>query len=158
MWLIALEQGNKAAAGRLEEKLFAEPTGTNRGRRTFSRFRFCFRGMLALENDRQADAVENFKEAMRHPPPIYEQDALEDCLAVAYLRFGQFDEAVIEFERILGLNPNYPLARFHLAQAYEGKGQIDQARESYRLFLDAWQNADTDIPEVVAARKSLKEI
>ena len=157
MWLIALEQGDKAAAGRLEEKLFAEPTGTNRGRRTFSRFRFCFRGMLALENDRQADALENFKEAMRHPPPIYEQDALEDCLAVAYLRFGQFDEAVIEFERILSLNPNYPLARFHLAQAYEGKGQIDQARENYRLFLNAWKNADADIPEVVTAAKSLKD-
>ena len=94
---------------------------------------------------------------MRHPPPIYEQDVLEDCLAVAYLRFGQFDEAIIAFDRILGLNPNYPLARFHLAQAYEGKRQIDQARESYRLFLNAWKNVDADIPEVVTAAKSLTD-
>lgn len=153
MWLIAFEQGDKAAAGRLEEKLFAEPTSTNRGRRIFSRFKFYFRGMLALKNDQPAEALENFKEAIRHPPPIYEQDVMEDCLAVAYLRVGQYDEAVSEYERILGVNPNYPLARFHLAQAYEGKGQIDKARENYRLFLDAWKNADADIPEVIRARQ-----
>ena len=42
-------------------------------------------------------------------------------------------------------------------QAYEGKRQIDQARESYRLFLNAWKNVDADIPEVVTAAKSLKD-
>ena len=157
MWLIALEQGDKAA-GRLEEKLFVEPSGTNRGRRIFSRHKFYFRGMLALKNDQPNEALDAFKEAIRHAPPTYEQDALEDCLADAYLRLGQFDEAIGEYERVLGLNPNYPLARFHLAQAYDGKGEIEQAHDNYRLFLEAWKDADADIPEVVTARASLKEL
>ena len=155
MWLIALEQSDKAAAGRLEDKLFAEPSGTNRGRRALSRQRFFFRGVHELQSGRSAEALEEFKEAVRHPPPIYEKDALEDCLGNGYLRLGQFDDAMREYERILALNPNYPLARFHLARAYEGKGQIDQARENFRLFLETWKNSDADIPEVKAATSFL---
>ena len=157
MWLIALERGDRTAARRLEEKVFAEPISTNRGRRAFMRFKFYFRGMFELDNGRQADALQNFQEAIRHPPPTYDQDAMEDCLANAYLRTGQYDEAIGEYERILRLNPNYPLARFHLAQAYESKGQSDLARENYRLFLDAWKNADANIPEVVTATKLLNQ-
>ena len=84
-----------------------------------------------------------------------EADALEDCLANALLRLGQFDAAIREYERILRLNPNYPLARFHLARAYEGKGRNDLALENYRLFLEIWKDADSDIPEIAAAHKAL---
>lgn len=95
---------------------------------------------------------------MRHSPATWEIDALEDCLANAYLELGRFDEAIAEYGRILRLNPNYPLARFHLAEAYKGKGQFDQARDSYKQFLDVWRDADTDIPEVSAAGKFIGKL
>ena len=157
MYLIALETGDKKNSNRIAEKLFVEPSVTNRGKRAASRYTFYYRGLVALANDRPVKALEAFREAIRHSPPTYEPDALEDCLGDAYLRLGQFDEAAAEYERVLMLNPNYPLARFHLAQAFEGKGQIDEARENYRLFLETWKDADADIPEVVSARKSLNE-
>ena len=78
-----------------------------------------------------------------------------DCLVNAYLELGQFDEAIAEYERILRLNPNYPLAQYHLAQAYEREGRQVQALAEYERFLQTWKDADADLPEVTAARKLL---
>jgi len=49
-------------------------------------------------------------------------------------------------------NPNYTLDHFHLAQAYERKGQISEACNSYIEFLRLWHNADADLPQVIVAR------
>ncbi len=157
MYLIAVELGDKKISRGLEKKLFVEPSTTNRGKRIFSRYTFYFRGILAFENNQPEIGLEYIKEAIRHSPATYEMDALEDCLAQAYFRLSQFDEAAAEYERVLKLNPNYPLARFHFAQALEGKGQIESALENYKLFLESWKDADPDIPEVIAARRSLNE-
>ena len=82
-------------------------------------------------------------------------DAYEDCLANAYLELGRFDEAIAEYERILKLNPNYPLVHYHLAQAYEREGQNDQAHAEYQRLLQVWKDADADVPEVVRAKRIL---
>ena len=108
-----------------------------------------------MANGDSEHAVDFFKEAIRHTPPTFELDPQEDCLAEAYLRLGMYDDAVAEYGRILQLNPNYPLARFYLGQALGGLNQADQARESYRLFLESWKDADEDIPEVAKAREAL---
>jgi tetratricopeptide (TPR) repeat protein len=68
---------------------------------------------------------------------------------------GRYDEAIAEYQRILRLNPNYPLAHYHLGLAYERKGQSNQARAEFRHFLEVWKDADPDIPEVVAAKQRL---
>jgi len=68
------------------------------------------------------------------------------------LKLGQIDDAIAEYERILRLNPNYPLVHFHLAQAYQQKGQTDRARSEYRQFLQVWKNADPDIPILKEAK------
>ena len=73
------------------------------------------------------------------------------------LRAGPLDEAIAEYERILKLNPNYPLVHYHLAQAYERKGDRDQAHAEYQRFLQVWKDADADIPEVVHAKKVVSE-
>ncbi len=82
-------------------------------------------------------------------------DAYEDCLANPYLGLERLDDAIAEYERILKLNPNYPLVHYHLAQAYERTGQPDQARAEYEQFLQVWKDADGDVPEIVGARKAL---
>ena len=91
-------------------------------------------------------------------PLTWNIDAHEDCLANAYLELGRFDEAVVEYERILRLNPRYPLAQFHLAQTFEGKGEIEKARDFYRQFLESWNEADMDIPEVADAKRFLSAL
>ena len=150
-----MERGDRATAERLGEQLFAQGPYTERGLRPALRSLYYFRGHLALKSGRAAEAIENFKEVLRHRPLVWDIDSFEDCLAHAYLELGQVDEAINEYERVLRLNPNYPLAHYHLGQAYERKGLIDQARASYERFLQVWKEADADRPEVIAARERL---
>ena len=114
-----------------------------------------YQASFDLKGGRPDEAIAHFKEVLKHRPPTWNIDSFEDCLANAYLDLGRLDEAIAEYERVLRLNPNYPLVPYHLAQAYERKGQPDQARASYERFLQIWQDADSDIPEVVSARKAL---
>jgi len=44
---------------------------------------------------------------------------------------------------------------YHLAQAYEHKGQAEEARAEYQRFLQVWDEDDGDIPEVLLAKKRL---
>ena len=152
--LLALEQRNWTQA---EHLLLVYKTWSNigRGTRRAQRYTHYYEGSIALRKGLAAEAIENFKQALQQYPPSYEIDPFEDCLANAYLELGQLDEAIAEYERLLQLNPNYPLVHYHLAQAYERKGEPARARSEYERFLQIWSTADADIPEVVAARKEL---
>ncbi|HEY3027298.1 MAG TPA: tetratricopeptide repeat protein [Pyrinomonadaceae bacterium] len=156
IFMITLEKGDLATAGKLEgkiESVYAQYSV--RGSRSSQRPLLYLRGSFDLKNGRSAEAIENFKEALKHTPQTWNIDAYEDCLANVYLELGRLDEAITEYERILKLNPNYPLVHYHLAEAYERKGQPDRARSEYQRFLQVWKDADADIPEVVVARKAL---
>ena len=154
LFMIALEKGDLVKAEKLKGVIEAIQYSV-RGSRSSQRPFLYFRGSFDLKRGRSADAIENFKEALKHKPQTWNIDAYEDCLANAYLELGRLDEAIAEYERILKLNPNYPLVHYHLGLAYERKGQQDQARVVYQRFLQVWKDADADVPEVVVAKKAL---
>jgi predicted Zn-dependent protease len=108
-----------------------------------------------LHEKQPVQAIAHFQAALRHLPASSGLDLYEDCLANAYLELARLDDAISEYQRILRLNPNYPLAQYHLAQAYRRKGQTEPARAANERFLQIWKGADVDIPEVVDARKEL---
>jgi len=152
--IAALEKGDLSTAEKFKH-LLEQVRPKDRGAKgVFRELPFC-QGQIELKSGRPAKAIEKFKQALQYRPPMWDIDAYEDCLANAYLELGRWDEAIAEYERILRLNPNYPLVHYRLAQAYERKMQRDQARAEYERFLQVWSNADADIPEVVSARKAL---
>ena len=153
--LIALERGETARAARLKETFLQIVPYPARGSRNELRSYDYYLGTLALREKQPEKAIAHFQAALRHLPPSSGLDLYEDCLANAYLDLGRLDDAIKEYQRILRLNPNYPLAQYHLAQAYGRKGQVEQARNAYERFLQIWKSADADIPEVVAAKKEL---
>ena len=153
-FFIAIEKKDLATAAKLKDELEKLQIPA-RGSRGSQRPLWHFRGMFDLSSGRSAEAINDFKEALTRRPETWNFDAFEDCLANAYLELARFDEAIAEYERILKLNPNYPLVHYHLALAYERKGQPDQARAEYEQFLNVWKDADADIPEVIAAKKAL---
>jgi tetratricopeptide (TPR) repeat protein len=153
--LVALAQGDHQRAEKLKNKFLANLSHTYLLQRGWLKHYHYFVGYLALEEGRTAEALEHFKEAQQHNKLYWNIDPFEDCLANAYLELGRFDEAIAEYERLLSSNPNYPLAHYHLAQAYERKGEPDQARAAYLRFLEVWKHADPDIPAVIAARQRL---
>jgi tetratricopeptide (TPR) repeat protein len=151
--LIALARGDLQTAEKLKESLLSKPPSAGE---LLSSKNVCYlRGHYALKTGHGAEGIEYFKEALRQPPLVWNVDGIEDCLADAYLELGYPDEAITEYERILSINPNFPLAHYHLAQAYERTGSPDRARAEYARFLQIWRDADPDVPELIIARKSL---
>lgn len=158
LFLLSLDRGDLQKAQSLESLIFAKNFNNDRGAKKNQRYEFYNRGFLALKTGQTDTAIENFQNALRHNPPTYDIDSMEDCLANAYLELGKFDEAISEYERILKLNPNYPLARFHLAQAFEQKDLQIEARRNYEIFLETWKDADSQIPEIQFARRKLQSV
>jgi tetratricopeptide (TPR) repeat protein len=91
--------------------------------------------------------------ALQHRAVEWNIDSFEDCLANALLESGRYDEALAEYERILKINPNYPLAHYHLGQTHDGKGDCEKARTAYQQFLQVWREADASLPEILAAKQ-----
>jgi eukaryotic-like serine/threonine-protein kinase len=149
---LALKSGDLAAARKAVETAGTVPERGNRGS---DRYRPYLRGALALASGKGEEAIVEFKKALAHPEPVGFVDWFEDCLAYGYLKLGRFDEAIAEYERVLGRNPNAALARFHLAEACARKDDRTRANAEYRRFLDTWQEADPDLPELRAAKAAV---
>ena len=154
-FLIALEKRDLGSARSIAQRLSADVGGNGRGRRASQRPRLSYEGMLALESGDATTAIDRFQQALRQEPVVWNIEQFEDGLANAYLSLKRFDEAVTEYQRVLRFNPNYPLARYRLARAYEGLGDAARAREEYRRFLETWKGADPDLVEVRDAKRRL---
>lgn len=152
--LAALDKGDLATAEKFK-RLLEQVRPRDRGARGAFRELTVCQGRIKLKSGRPTQAIEKFKEALQDRAPIWNIDSYEDCLANAYFELGRYDEAITEYERILKLNPNYPLVHYHLAQIFERKNQTDRARAEYEHFLNVWKLADADIPEVLAAKRAL---
>ena len=58
-------------------------------------------------------------------------------LAMEYKNAGDWDGAMREFRALIEANPDYHAAYFHGGQTLERMGREDDAREMYRLGVDA---------------------
>jgi tetratricopeptide (TPR) repeat protein len=87
---------------------------------------------------------------------------MRDALACAYVRNGELDKAIAEYERLLTFDPEssdrrliHPTYHYRLAKLYEEKGQTAKATSEYERFLEIWKDADEGRPEVIDARTRL---
>ncbi len=85
-----------------------------------------------------------------------------DLLARAYLKSGEIDKAIAEYERLTTIDPNRKDRRFinpryhhRLAKLCEQKGMKEKAVKEYKKFLELWKNADRDLPEPKEAKTRL---
>lgn len=156
--VLTLARGDEAAAQKLSDAFFTPANYNSLNERGFLRIWNYQRGYVALKQGRGEEAINHFREALRQRAVEWNIDSFEDCLANAYLELNRLDEAIAEYERVLRINPNYPLAHYHLGQAYERKGERERARAAYERFLQVWQDADADIPEVLEARLRLNTL
>jgi serine/threonine protein kinase/Flp pilus assembly protein TadD len=112
---------------------------------------------------------ENISFSNRPPAPhftelliCYNVPFLKDVLAKAYLKNGDLDKAISEYEKLIIFDPEkegrfllHPKYHYRLAKLYEQKGQKDKAIEHYERFLELWKDADPGIEEVKDARERL---
>ncbi len=156
---LALARGDLQSAERFKEILFAAVPATDpQGKAWTIPQPYYHRGYYALKHGRTDEAIEYLNKARRSTPVFFwYEDLGPDALANAYLELGRLDEAIEEYERLLNLNPNWAWARFGVGQAYERKGDTKRASAAYKRFLQIWNNADQEIPEVVYAITRLSE-
>jgi serine/threonine protein kinase/Tfp pilus assembly protein PilF len=131
----------------------------------------CFQGELMLAGG-FVDAAVSFLEnvapqtipfAMRQENLLnYNIPFQKDILARAYVKKGEIDKAIAEYERLITFDPKraertliHPLNHYRLAKLYEQKGAKTKAVEQYQKFLSIWKDADPDRPEAADAKKCL---
>ena len=95
----------------------------------------------------------------------YNVPFLKDVLARAYQQNRQTDKAIAEYERLIEFDPDrkdrcliHPKYHFRLAKLYEEKGWPGKAIEQYEKFLKFWKDANEDLPDLIDAKSSLKEL
>jgi tetratricopeptide (TPR) repeat protein len=134
----------------------SHPTAASTGNEPGGRAHYYRLGRLSLRSGKHEEAIRLFSSALRQTPLIENLEPLEDCLADAYLEIGWWDQAVDEYRRVLGLNPDYPRARYRLAFALQSRGEKAAARIELKRFLSLWAGADPDAPQLVGARRRLQ--
>jgi serine/threonine protein kinase/tetratricopeptide (TPR) repeat protein len=88
-----------------------------------------------------------------------------DRLAQAYGRHGDIDQAIIEYKKLIDVNPKtrewrliYPQYHYQLAKLYERKNLTQKAIEQYSKFLEIWADAEEDVPELIDAQTQLAKL
>jgi tetratricopeptide (TPR) repeat protein len=94
---------------------------------------------------------------------FYNLPWLRDFLARAYIKKGNIDKAIAEYERLINFNPASrdrrfmnPKYHYYVAKLYQEKGQESKAVQHLKRFLEIWKNADEDLPELIDAKKRLR--
>jgi tetratricopeptide (TPR) repeat protein/DNA-binding winged helix-turn-helix (wHTH) protein len=152
---VALEKHQKERVAALQKQLFANLPDAERGSPRGLRQELFYRGTIDLKTGNAQGAITHFQSALRHLPISSGIDFHEDCLANAYLELGMPTQAIAEYQRILKLNLAYPLAYFHLGQAYQQMHQQQQSAAAFQHFLQANPTADQDSPAMIEARRGV---
>jgi tetratricopeptide (TPR) repeat protein len=94
---------------------------------------------------------------MRLNMPLY-----QDLLARAYMKKGEWDKAIAEYENLINFNPDSTdrrvvplLYHYRIAKLYEQKGWKGKAIEHYEIFLAPWEDAESSPSDIEDARKRL---
>lgn len=115
--------------------------------------------LIHLHDGRGDEAVALMEEAMafdkRLPPPAGPPQPIKpapEIFGEVLLAVGRPKEAAAQFDAALTRWQNRSASVLGLARALAADGDVVRARERARQFLDNWERADADRPELTDAR------
>jgi serine/threonine protein kinase len=128
---------------------------------------------LLLEEGRPDDAIHIYRKtpvvglSLEYGWGIrfYNYPLLRDIVPRAFQKKGELDSTIIDYERLLRINPSNkdrrfinPIYHYRLAKICEQKRKVEQAEAEYKKFLELWKDADKDIPILMDAKKRFDNI
>jgi tetratricopeptide (TPR) repeat protein len=90
------------------------------------------------------------------PQPPYPIIPAHELYGSMLMDMGRPADARKHFEETLRRTPGRPKAIVGIAQAAAAMGDTDTARAHYTRLIELWKNADSDRPELLAARRFLQ--
>ena len=115
--------------------------------------RMSYAGNLA-SSGRLREAIEVYKKLIVDFP---EEQAFYQYIGIAYSYLGEYAQAVSFLERALAIRPT-PTGYFNLAVAYEKSGNIREAMEYFKLYLDNSRGeSETNIRKAKAELERLEK-
>lgn len=150
--------GNILMAKNMLEEISAKINEENRNDRATLNI---LKGEVELAEGDYTNVVELFETAYTLRPDNY----VLESLAYAYSVMGNEDKAIEMYEELINkknLGWEAQLywieAHYRLGKTYEIKEDRINAIQYYQRFLDIWQDADTNIPEIEDAKKKLTRL
>ena len=114
---------------------------------------------LAAREGKADEAIKLLREAIEEEiklgysePPLYPQP-MEEVAGKICLELKRWNEAEEFFRAALERDPGSGRAYFGLLQAQQALGKADEARATYAKFVQAWKQADEDLPEMRMAKE-----
>jgi serine/threonine protein kinase/Tfp pilus assembly protein PilF len=124
----------------------------------YSRYHRHLEGLIALQEKRYAEAVENFKDAISLLS--FQHEALDDhalylfSLAVTYYEMDEWDLSQQQFQKIIELTSGriqwgdiYAMSYYWSGKIYQKTGQKHKAEKHLEKFLRLWVYADSRMEE-----------
>ncbi|NQT80110.1 MAG: protein kinase [Candidatus Aminicenantes bacterium] len=120
-------------------------------------------GRKELKKNNFSRAIKEFEKALSLSSLQHSFSALYlDSLALAYYKAGDLDKAQEQYEKIISLTYGrisygdiFARSFYMLGKICQEKGLKEKALEFYRKFLDLWESAGQDFPEIPDAREQL---
>ena len=116
------------------------------------------RGSLLMAQGKSADADAAFVKATEaefalgyREPPYYIRPVGE-TRGDSLMRAKRYSDAKKAYQAALVERPNSGFPLYGIAQADAAEGDFPAANADFQTMLDAWKNADTNLPQIVAAR------
>ena len=107
-----------------------------------------------------AHSLESVPQNLRRASSFVVQYLLGKC----YLKLNRGADAATQFQYIIdhpgerAFSPLGPLAYLGLARSRVATGELGEARVAYEKFLEIWQHADDDLPDLISARKEYRQL
>lgn len=87
-----------------------------------------------LKSDKFPEAIQQYKRALKIVPDL--KSAIAN-LAVAYQKTGDYKKAIIAYNHLVTMDPEYPgVIYFNLGDIYEKTGNVDKSLNNYLLAIE----------------------
>jgi serine/threonine protein kinase/tetratricopeptide (TPR) repeat protein len=113
-------------------------------------------GEVSLGKEHYPQAIENLQKSSI--VGSLEKAFFLKSLAEAYFKMGLLDLSIEKCKAVFEINPDDAQAHYWLGLVYEKKEDAVKAKEHYHKFLNIWNEADEDLPQLSEVKKRLAEL